>query len=408
MFDYLTFSHVDLRGCKVLVRVDINSPIDPKKTSILDSRRIQSIIPTLRYLSSSAVVIIAHQGRPLDSGFTTLELHAQEIQKYLFKPVQYIPDVLGPTALQSIQKLRPGKYILLENLRFLAEDNISGPPEILKETHLVRKLAPLFDYFVLDAFGVFHRSHSSNVGLASVLPTVVGKLAEKELSTLSHVLHSPHRPSVFLLGGSKIEDKILILSNILKNQRADKVLLGGILANVALSIEGYPIKQDLPEDTPKIRQELEEILDKYQDMIVLPIDLATSDFGERVEFTVDEIKSTKPVRALDIGKKTIQKYQEILGKAHTITANGPMGRYEEKPFELGTKSLLLSIAQNLGLTVIGGGHLASYAHQLGLENKIKHISTGGGATIRLLSGESLPIISVLQSSTKNYLDALPS
>ncbi len=408
MFDYLTFSHVNLEGCKVLLRVDINSPIHPKKNTISDSRRIRSIIPTLKCLSNSAVVIIAHQGRPGNVDFTTLQSHAQEIQKYFFKPIEYIPDIIGPRALERIKELKPGEYLLLENLRFLAEDNLLGTPEILKETHLVRILAPFFNYFILDAFGSFHRSHPSNVGFASVLPTVVGKLAEKELTTLGHVLHTPQRPSVFLLGGAKIEDKISILSNILKNQRADFVLLGGILGNIALSIQGYPIAKALPEDTPEVRKSLRGLLKKYQDQIKLPLDVATSDFGKRIEYPIEELPSKQQVRALDIGEKTIHYYTKLLDTAKTITANGPMGRYEEQPFDRGTQSLLSIIARNRGLTVIGGGHLASYAYEIGLGSKIKHISTGGGATIQLLSGEQLPVIPLLRESTKNYLETLPA
>ncbi|MHA1712842.1 MAG: phosphoglycerate kinase [Candidatus Ranarchaeia archaeon] len=404
-FDFLTMSHVDLVKRRVLVRFDFNCPVDPETGDLLAIDRILDAIPTLQALESSATVILAHQGRPGCKDFITLERHCQILQQRLFKPVKYVQDVIGPTAIHEIQKIKPGQILVLENVRFLAEENLQGAPEDMARTHLVQRLAPLFDFFILDAFPVMHRSQPSIVGLACRLPTIAGISLEHEITTLARVLHNPFRPSLFILGGAKLKDKVNILKNVLKNNKADYVFLTGLMANAFLKTMSYPIDIKEPQPHSLLEYDIQQLLEKYGDIIQLPCDLACEEFGHRIEYPIDNLPIDKgPFRALDIGKKTLDHCIKLIKEAGTITANGPAGLFESPPFDKGTTEILKAIAQSKGLTVIGGGHLSAQAIKMGLNEKIKLISKGGGATINLLSGKRLPAVDVLRQSARNYLE----
>ena len=403
-FDFLTLGHVNLSKRKVLVRFDFNCPVNPLTGDLISIDRICDALPTLQKLESAATVILAHQGRPGLNDFITLERHCQVLQQHLFKPIRYVQDIIGPTAIHEIKRLKPGEILVLENIRFLAEENLQGTPEEMSRTHLVQRLAPLFDYYILDAFPSMHRSQPSIVGIPCRLPTIAGLGAEKELTTLARVLHNPMRPSLFILGGAKLKDKVKILKNVLKNNKADDVFLTGLLGNAFLKASGYPIESNEPQPHTLLEFEIHELLEKYRDIIQLPIDVAGEEFGHRVEYPVENLPQEKqPFKALDIGAESIKNCIELIDEAGTVMANGPAGFFESPPFDQGSLKILEAISKSKGLTVIGGGHLGALATTVGIVRKIKLISKGGGATIDLLSGKRLPAIDVLHQSAQNFL-----
>ena len=305
-------------------------------------------------------------------------------------------DVIGPHAIQRITKVQPGEILVLDNLRFCAEENIDDKREKLVKTHFVRKLAPLFDYYVDDAFATAHRSQPSIAGLPEMLPSVAGRLMEKELDAVSTLLVEPKRPCVYSLGGSKVEDKIPVIENILSRGKADKVLLGGVPAKLFLRARDVKTKIN-DEEIRDFKQFLDrgvKLTQKYKDHIEVPNDLAYEDKqGTRIDLSAS---STSPDgEALDIGSKTVEKYSKIVKGAATTVANGPLGIFERNGFDKGTKELLEAMAQSNGYTVIGGGHLVGLASILGIDEKFSHVSTAGGAMLSLLSGENLPGVDAL-------------
>lgn len=402
-FEFLTLDDVEVSGKKVLLRVDINSPIDPETLTILDDSRIKAILTTLKDLEDAAVVLMSHQSRPGKKDFTSLEPHVRILKKYLGDRVKFIDDIFGPAARKEIRKLPPGKILVLENVRFYSEENIEAPPKVLARTHLVRKLAHFFDLFVNDAFAAIHRSQPSLVGFAEVLPTVAGRLMEKELKALRKVLQNPEKPCVFFLGGAKVPDKMEIMLTALKKGKADKILLGGLLANVFLEAAGYNVGEENRKPLPgfeKLKNKAKTILEKYRDAIELPKDVAVEINNERVEVPIDKLPVKGQIK--DIGINTIIHYSKILSNAATIVANGPAGIFEERQYAIGTTEILHSIANSKAYKVIGGGHLGAIANILNLNTKINHISTGGGAALSLLAGQKLPVIEALTNAAKRH------
>lgn len=402
-FEFLTLDDVEVSEKKVLLRVDINSPIDPETLTILDDSRIKAIFTTLKDLEDAAVVLMSHQSRPGKKDFTSLEPHVRILKKYLGDRVKFIDDIFGPAARKEIRKLPPGKILVLENVRFYSEENIEAPPKVLARTHLVRKLAHFFDLFVNDAFAAIHRSQPSLVGFAEVLPTVAGRLMEKELKALKKVLQNPEKPCVFFLGGAKVPDKMEIMLTALKKGKADKILLGGLLANIFLEAAGYDIGEENKHTLPgfeKLKNKAKTILEKYRDAIELPKDVAVEINNERMEVPIDKLPVKGQIK--DIGINTIIHYSKILSNAATIVANGPAGIFEERQYAIGTTEILHSIANSKAYKVIGGGHLGAIANILNLNTKINHISTGGGAALSLLAGQKLPVIEALTNAAKRH------
>ena len=318
------------------------------------------------------------------------------LSQYCSQRILFVDDVIGPHALQKITKVPPGEILVLDNLRFCAEENIDDKKEKLVKTHFVRKLAPLFDYYVDDAFATAHRSQPSIVGLPEILPSVAGRLMEKELDAVSTLLAEPKRPSVYSLGGAKVEDKIPVIENILSRGKADKVMLGGVPAKLFLRARGAKTKINDQEirDFEQFFERAKKLTQKYEDKIEVPIDLAYEDRQGR---RIDTTSNVHPVEgeALDIGSKTAEKYSRIVKAAATIVANGPLGVFERNGFDKGTKELLEAMAESNGYTVIGGGHLVGLASIQGIDEKFSHVSTAGGAMLSLLSGESLPGVDAL-------------
>ena len=395
-FQFLTLDDVVTSGKMVFVRVDINSPLDPKTKQIIDDTRIRMTRYTLESLNDAKVVVGSHQGRPGDEDFTSLEAHAKLLQKHVTQRVKFVEDTIGPEAKQQIGNLKAGEILVLDNLRLCSEENISATPEKLAETIMVRRLAPLFDLYVNDAFATAHRVQASIVGLPQVVRAVAGRLMAKELEALKQAYHNPQRPSVYVIGGAKAEDKLPIIENILKTGKADKVLVGGVVADVFLRASGTDFGETenrILDKSPVLLETARSILRNYKDKIVLPKDLALSRGGKRIDVLVGQGTEGAPVH--DIGKDTSRQYADIIKGSKTVVSSGPLGVFEERGFELGSRTVLEAMAAQGACSVVGGGHMGSYASLLGLDKRISHVSTAGGAMLAFLAGEELPGVKAL-------------
>ena len=398
MYDFLTLDDVEVAGKTVFLRVDINSPIDPNTMRILDASRIQAIIPTVESLREARVIIGAHQSRPGRYDFTSLESHGKVLQMYLERKIQYTDDIVGEEAQRLMKGLKPGDILLLNNVRMLEEENRQAPPEELRNTRLVRTLSKYVDLFVNDAFAAAHRSQASLVGLSTVVPMVAGRLMEKELQALNHVLVDPARPSVYVLGGVKVEDRIPVIKRVLGDDVADTVLLGGLVADWFHMAQGRLGNRlgELDEEGEKRVEECRRLLEEFGDRIQLPVDVALDVKGERVEVLIERITEERNI--YDIGLNTLARYSKVLQQAQTAVAEGPLGMFERRGFDIGTKEVLRCLAKAPGYKVIGGGHMGAMAYMLGIQGQIDHISTGGGAMLSLLAGERLPVVEALEAS----------
>lgn len=396
----------NLEGKRILLRVDINSPIDPRSMEILDDLRIRGHLPTLQALEKSKVAIMAHQSRPGLEDFTTLEKHARRIEELSGRRVRYVDDIFGAAAREEISKLRDGEILVLENVRFCSEevsDEVtSKPPREQAKTNFVRKLASYMEFFVNDAFAVSHRSQPSVVAFPTVLPSCAGLLMEKEVANLSRVIESTERPKVFSFGGTKAGDSISVIKSLLDRGIADAVLTSGLVANIFLAARGVEIGAENMETLAKKKldgqiSKARELLEKYGERIVLPMDLAFQGDEGREEAPLADLPNRK---ALDIGVETIAQYSKVVREARVVVANGPCGVFESAPFALGTEELVRSIAQSKAFSVIGGGHLSAIAGSLKVAKSVSYISTGGKATLSFLAGEKLPGIEALQESQR--------
>jgi phosphoglycerate kinase len=395
-FQFLTLDDVVTSGKTVFVRVDINSPLDPETKQIIDDTRIRMTRYTLESLNEAKVVVGSHQGRPGDEDFTSLEAHAKLLQKYVTQRVRFVEDTIGPEAKQQIRNLEVGEILVLDNLRLCSEENISATPEKLADTIMIRRLAPLFDLYVNDAFATAHRVQASIVGLPQVVRAVAGRLMAKELEALKQAYHNPQRPSVYVIGGAKAEDKLPIIENILNTGKADRVLVGGVVADVFLRASGADFGQAENrklEKSPALLEKARSILKNYKDKVVLPEDLAFLRNGKRVDVPVGQGTDGDAVR--DIGKRTSSRYAEIIKESKTVVSSGPLGVFEEKGFDLGSRTVLEAMAVQGACSVVGGGHMGSYASSLGLDKRITHVSTAGGAMLAFLAGEELPGVKAL-------------
>ena len=401
-FDFLTLDDVDVSGKTVFARVDINSPLDPVSKRILDDSRIKATLETLRDLEDARVVLGTHQSRPGKYDFTSLELHARVLKTYLGDRVSFVGDVIGEKALAAIEALRPGGVLVLDNLRFAPEENVQAPPAELVETEFVKALAPHFDLVVNDAFAAAHRSQPSLVGLGEVMPMVAGRLMECELRAIDQVLVDPARPCVFVLGGVKVEDRIPAMRRVLGDGIADRVLVGGLVRETFHMAEKHPPGEveALPEAERMLVKEAEELLQEFGDRIEIPVDVALDVGGERVEIHVDSVTDERNI--FDIGLNTLARFCDVIMRAGTVVAEGPMGMFERRNFNTGTKEILRAMAECKGFTLVGGGHLGGLAAMMDLDSRMSHVSTGGGAMLTMLAGESMPVVESLERSKRRY------
>ena len=388
----------------VLLRVDLNSPIDPSSNQILDDKRFREHLPTVQALEDARLVILTHQSRPGKKDYTTLEAHAAKFERLLGRPVTYVDDVFGRCARDAIRGAKRGDVLMLENLRFAAEENLTLKPEEAKKTILVRKLAAMADFYVNDAFGTAHRSQPSIVGLPLLLPSVAGLLMEKEVANLSRVFSGAPRPVTFVLGGTKVDDSIAVAENVLLHGTADRVIVVGVVGNVFLLAAGYDIGRPSARliDDLGYRGEIErarDLLKTYRDRILMPHSVAVREDGGRAECPVDAVPEDAQV--LDIGSESIDRLTEAVSASGTVVVNGPAGLFEEEQFAVGTFDLLRA-ASTVKFSVVGGGHSGAAIERLGIEDRFTHISTGGGAAIEFLTGKKMPALEALEMSKKIF------
>ena len=400
----LTLDDVSLEGRTVLVRVDFNSPIDTETKKILDQTRIRAHAETtIKELiqKGAKVVIFAHQGRPGEPDFIPLKQHAEVLGKILNKPVNYVNDVFGGKAQKAIRELKSGEVLVLENVRTFTDERKNGTPEEHAKTEMVEKLAPLADLFVNDAFASAHRAHVSVVGFTAVLPSVAGRIMERELKSLSRVLENPEKPCVFILGGAKADDCLEISKYVLDKCIADYVLTGGVAGQVFLVARGFDLgkpnmdfleRKELLGFVPGIK----ELMQRYPDKIKVPLDVAVEVGGKREEISVDELPTNYPI--FDVGVKTVEDYAEIIRNAKSIVVSGPMGVYENSDFIYGTKRIFGEVANSQGFSLAGGGHTVAALQEFGLSSKISYISTAGGALTEFLMGKKLPGVVALEKA----------
>lgn len=395
----------------VLLRVDVNSPIDPQTRKIVNENRIKKSIPTIKYLidQGAKLAIIAHQGDTLDyQNLMSMREHAEKLAFHLGSPIRYIEDVCGPTAVEAVKALKPGEIVFLGNLRYLTEE-VSGFEKEVKltakemlDTWLVRTLAPLFDFYVNDAFAAAHRNAPSMVAFQELLPTAGGRLLYDEYEALYKVLNGAAKPAVFALGGAKISDAFGMMKTVLENGTADKILASGITGQIMLLAQGRKVSAKYEQflkdkDLLVFVEPAREMLRDFPGRIEMPSDVSYEEDGKRVTVSIDALPMDDKM-FLDIGEETIARYDAILQTAGTIFVNGPAGVYENPLFELGTKSLWQSIAQSPGFSVIGGGDTVSAASQYIDLAQINYVCTAGGAMVRFMSGKKLPLIEAMESA----------
>lgn len=408
MAKFLTLDDIKVKDKVVLVRVDFNSPIDPKTQKILEDTRIRAHAETtIKELAEKGAktVILAHQGRKGDPDFIPLKQHAEILGKILKKPVKYVDDLYGEKAKAAIKTLRSGEILVLENVRNFPLETKDGTPEDQAKTDLVKNLAPLADFFVNDAFAAAHRAHVSMVGFTPVLPSVAGRIMERELKSLSKVLENPKKPCVFIFGGAKADDSLEISKYVLDKGIASQVLTGGVIGQVFTVAKGYDLGKANMEfleknDSMKLVSGIRELVQKYKDSIKTPEDFAVEEDGKRKEITAKELPTKYPM--FDIGTRTVKNYGEIISKAKSIVMSGPMGKYEDSKFNNGTKGVLEEVANSKAFSLAGGGHTIAAIELFKLTDKISYISTAGGALIEFLMGKKLPGVTALErAASKN-------
>jgi phosphoglycerate kinase len=388
MFNKKMVTDLDVQGKKVLVRVDFNVPL--KDGKVKDDTRITAALPTINYLldHGAAVILVSHLGRPKDQPDPAFSLKpvADHLATLITAPVKFAEDCRGPIAQQAAAALKPGEVLVLENTRFYPEESKNDPA-------MSRDLASLADLYVNDAFGTAHRAHSSTAGVAEFLPGAAGFLMEKEIRYLGNAIDNPVRPFVAILGGAKVSDKIGVIENLLK--KADKILIGGGMANTFLKSQGYEMADSLVE--AEALETAKALLEKSAGKLVLPVDMVIAN-----AFDAEAEKKTIPVgnvpagwRVLDIGPETVRLFGREIANAGTIVWNGPMGVFEFPRFAEGTFAVAKEVADSKAISVIGGGDSVAAINQSGLSDKITHISTGGGASLEMLEGLELPGLAVL-------------
>ena len=390
MFNKQMVTDLDVEGKKVIVRVDFNVPI--KEGKITDDTRITAALPTINYLleHGAAVILMSHLGRPKTKEDTQFSLRpvAEHLATLVDAPVKFAEDCRGEIAKTAAADLKAGEVLVLENTRFYPEETKNG-------VEMSKDLASLADLFVSDAFGSAHRAHSSTAGIADYLPAAAGFLMEKEIKYLGNAIADPVRPFVAILGGAKISDKIGVIENLLKT--ADKILIGGGMANTFLKAQGYEMADSLVE--AEVLDTAKDLLSRAEDKIVLPVDMVLANaFDADAEMRMAALGDVPAGwRMLDVGPLTVEQFSDVIMSAGTVVWNGPMGVFEFPRFAEGTFCVARAVANSDAISIIGGGDSVSAINQSGLSDKITHISTGGGASLEMLEGLELPGLAVLNN-----------
>ncbi len=396
-----TVRDINVKGKRVLVRVDFNVPLT-SDLKIADDTRIQASVPTVRYLRDrgAKVILISHLGRPkgeIDPKYS-LKICAKRFSQILGEEILFCPETVGDVAKAFTQVMAPGDIVVLENVRFY-------PGEEKNDPEFAAKLAELGDIYVNDAFGACHRYHASMEGIAHLLPAVAGLLVEKELVIMGKALSNPDRPFIGIMGGIKVSDKIGVIQNLLT--MVDNLLIGGAMGNTFMAAKGYDLGKSLV-NTSNVEWAKELLSTENGKKLVLPVDYVVAD-------SFDENAKTKVVAAdkvlagwmaLDIGPETIKIFGKKIKDARTVFWNGPMGVFEMAPFSNGTREMALMVATTGGTSIIGGGDTIAALESEGLSHRVNHISTGGGSTLEFLEGIELPAIKALDSKDKSEMEEI--
>lgn len=394
---FRTIDDYDLDGKRVLVRADLNSPVD-NDGKLCGFTKLEAFAKSLRELSekNTRTVVIAHQGRKGKPDFISLKQHSKQLSNYILKEVKFVDDIIGENAIKEITSLENGEILLLENVRFLEEEIEDKTAEEHSNGEFVRKLAPLFDFYINDAFPSCHRSHASIVGFSKKIPSIMGRLIEKELNFLDIVIREPEKPIVLMIGGSKPKEPLMVIKKMISD--IDKIVLYGAIGNLFLVAKDY----DLGDKTMNLLRnrghlefldEAKNLVFNYDSKLETPIDFAFLEEDKRKETTELPIEGM----VKDIGEKTIEKYSKIILGANTVILKGPAGVYEEPEFQKGTRKLFEKAA-NVKFSLVGGGHTTDAIEDLEIDkSKFTHVSLSGGAFIEYLAGKKLPGVEALKN-----------
>lgn len=413
-FGIHTLDEFDVASKTVLCRVDMNQPVDRRTDTLKSTARIEACAPTLRELSDrgAKLVVLAHQGSDIEyKNFYCTRPHAKVLSQLLDRPVQWIDDVCGPTARRMIRELKNGEILLLDNVRYVSEEQtlfetkLHLTHEQQAKTLLVEKLAPLADLYVCDAFAAAHRDQPSLCGFEQVLPSAMGRLFEKEYCVISELMEAPEQPCVFVLGGSKISDAFMMMETVLSSGVANTVLTGGLVGNILLAAKGDTIGQGSLDFIYKNNygeyiEKAKSIYAKFAERIILPLDLAYVENGKRKECQIGA--APQDICAVDIGSTTANVYAAAILAAKTVFVNGPMGIFEQPETELGTKAVFEALGNSAGYTVVGGGDSVTAAAKYQVKDRLDYVCTGGGALIRFLTGEELPVVRALRHAATTF------
>ena len=412
---FLTMDDYELSGENVILRIDINSSINPENGNLLDDTRIKRHSATVKELSdkNARVIVLAHQSRPGKLDFVNLEKHGKRMSEIIEREIKFVDDIYGEKAIQEIKNIKDGQIILLDNVRFDKEeinlktfenDNFMTQ----SKARMVKTLAPHASYFVNDAFAASHRCQPSLVGFSEYMPALAGRVMQRELDFLGKAISSGPTPRIAVLGGSKAADSVSIAENFLE-KGVEQILTGGVVANIFLIASGMDIGKPSTEfiqkqipDHEKVIELAKKLVSKYDGKIEIPSDVALNKGGKRYGTNVENLPDKYPL--FDIGVDTLVRYIQIIENAGTVIANGPMGVFEDSEFATGTNEIFSAISKSKGMTVVGGGETAMAFNQMGLAEGIKHISTGGGACISFMSGETMPALEAMRRNKKRFND----
>ena len=414
MGSVLTLADAGLAGKRVLLRVDVNSPLHPETKAFLDDSRLRGILPTLQRLASSRVIILAHQSRPGRIDFTNMDAHSDLLSRLLGRSITFVPDVCGEIAQEAIQNMKPGDMLFLNNVRGHEDEMSMKNAEFdeLQESEIVRNLAPLVDVYVNDAFAAAHRNSPSLSGFGKALPCFAGELMAKEVKALKMATESPPKPYTAILGGVKCDDTLEIALNLCERGIADTIALVGAVGNLMLWADGHNIgegneaflRKELGDTFDTTMSMANSLLVGHKERLLLPVDVAAEIDGNRVDLSIDELPPAGPL--YDIGLYTCMRIREHIVDAGCVLWNGPAGLFEKAPFAFGTIEILNQCCESNGFVIIGGGHTSTLVNEKKVVDLVDHNSTGGGACLNMLAGRRMPVIEALEASAEYFGDRL--
>ena len=409
---FFTLDDFDLKNKTVFLRVDINSPVDPKMNTILDDSRFKAHLETINELRNSKLVILAHQSRPGKKDFTSLKIHSEHLSELIKRKVKFVPGLYEDHVLEEIDNAKTGDVLMLENTRVYSEEVVLADEkmDVLKQTHIIRNLSRHMDFFVNDAFAAAHRPNVTLIGFSEILPNIAGRLMEREITGVERFYSLNKEPKIGVFGGSKADDSLRIIKRMLSEGKLSKILIGGLVGHLFLIAKGVsigkPNEDVLNRELKNLDQlvsQAADIISKYDDSVEVPVDFTGSDNGRPVYFKLENFRQDIP--AVDIGIDTIVSFASTIRKASAIILNGPMGVFELKDFSTGTREVFGAIADSSAYKIAGGGHTNAALDMMGFSHRIDHLSTGGGALISYLAGEEMPAIESLINSKKKFSES---